>query len=111
MAAFVIEGGLCSGRAACRYLGLARATYRYRARPPTAQSSRLVERIHALSAQHPRFGFRRIAALLRREGWQVSRKQIQRLRRAEGLRVPPPRKRQVRRGVSTGLPTRATHRG
>ena len=111
MAAFVIEGGLCSGRAACRYLGLARATYRYRARPPTAQRSRLVERIHALSAQHPRFGFRRIAALLRREGWQVSRKQIQRLRRAEGLRVPPPRKRQVRRGVSTGLPTRATHRG
>jgi transposase InsO family protein len=111
MAAFVIEGGLCSGRAACRYLGLARATYRYRARSPTAQRSRLVERIHALSAQHPRFGFRRIAALLRREGWQVSRKQIQRLRRAEGLRVPPPRKRQVRRGVSTGLPTRATHRG
>ena len=68
-------------------------------------------RIHALSAAHPRFGFRRIVALLRREGWSVSRKQVQRVRRAEGLRVPPPRKRQVRRGVSTGLPTTATHRG
>jgi transposase InsO family protein len=71
----------------------------------------LVARIHALSAAHPRFGFRRIVALLRREGWSVSRKQVQRVRRAEGLRVPPPRKRQVRRGVSTGLPTQATHRG
>ena len=50
-------------------------------------------------------------ALLRQEGWQTSRKQVQRLRRAEGLRVPPPRKKQVRQGVSTGLPTRATHRG
>jgi putative transposase len=111
MAAFALEGGLCSGRGACRYLGLSRATYRYRARPPTEHRSRLVARIHALSAAHPRFGFRRIVALLRREGWCVSRKQVQRVRRAEGLRVPPPRKRQVRRGVSTGLPTRATHRG
>ena len=111
MAAFAVEGGLCSGRAVCRYLGLCRGTYRYRARPPTQQRSRLVARIHALSAAHPRFGFRRIVALLRREGWSVSRKQVQRVRRAEGLRVPPPRKRQVRRGVSTGLPTQATHRG
>jgi putative transposase len=36
---------------------------------------------------------------------------VQRLRRAEGLRVPPARRRQPRRGVSTGLPTQATHRG
>jgi putative transposase len=111
MAAFVVEGGLCSGRAACRYLRLARGTYRYRARPPTEHRSRLVARIQVLSAAHPRFGFRRIVALLRREGWRVSRKQVQRVRQAEGLRVPPPRKRQVRRGVSTGLPTQATHRG
>ena len=111
MATFAVEGGLCSGRAVCRYLGLGRGTYRYRARPPTEHRSRLVARIHALSAAHPRFGFRRIVALLRREGWSVSRKQVQRVRRAEGLRVPPPRKRQVRRGASTGLPTQATHRG
>jgi hypothetical protein len=84
MAALAVEGGLCSGRAVCRYLGLSRATYRYRARPPTEHRSRLVTRIHALSAAHPRFGFRRIVALLRREGWSVSRKQVQRVRRAEG---------------------------
>jgi transposase InsO family protein len=111
MAGCAVEAGLCSGRTACRYLALSRTTYRYQRRPPTEHRSRLVARVHALSAAHPRFGFRRIVALRRREGWQVSRKRVQRLRRAEGLRVPPPRKRQVRRGVSTGLPTRATHRG
>ncbi len=45
------------------------------------------------------------------EGWATSRKQVQRLRRAEGLRVPPSRRRQSRRGLSTGLPTQAPHRG
>ncbi len=111
MAAFVIDGGVCSGRAACRCLRLARATYRYRARPPTPEHARLVSRLHELSRQHPRYGFRRLAVKLRGEGFAVGRKQVQRLRRAEGLRVPPPRKRQVRRGESTGLPTQADHRG
>ena len=36
---------------------------------------------------------------------------MQRLRRADGLRVPPTRRRLVRQGVSTGLPTKATRRG
>jgi transposase InsO family protein len=71
----------------------------------------LIVRTHELSELHQRYGYRRIVALLRREGWETSRKQVQRLRRAEGLRVPPPRRRQSRRGLSTGLPTQATHRG
>jgi transposase InsO family protein len=52
-----------------------------------------------------------MAALLRREGWRVGKRHIQRLRRAEGLRVPPTKRKVIRRGYSTGLPTRATHRG
>ena len=36
---------------------------------------------------------------------------IQRLRRADGLRVPPTKRKVVRRGVSTGLPTKAVRRG
>ena len=111
MAALVVGGGVCSGRAACRYLGVGRSTLGYQRRPPGARRQRLIVRIHALSALHPRYGYRRIVALLRREGWKTSRKQVQRLRRVEGLRVPPPRKRQVRAGVSTGWPTQATHRG
>jgi transposase InsO family protein len=64
-----------------------------------------------LSQAHPRYGYRRIAALLRQEGWWVGKRQIQRLRRAEGLRVPPTKRKLIRRGTSTGLPTQATHRG
>ena len=63
-----------------------------------------------LSTEHPRYGYRRIAALLRREGWRVGKRHIQRLRRDAGLRVPPTKRKLVRRGVSTGLPTTATHR-
>jgi hypothetical protein len=47
---------------------------------------------------------------LRREGWTVGKRQIQRLRRDEGLRVPPSKRKIIRRGFSTGLPTTATHR-
>ena len=41
----------------------------------------------------------------------MGKRHIQRLRRAEGLRVPPSRRKLVRRGVSTGLPTTAARRG
>ena len=68
-------------------------------------------RLRELSEEHPRYGYRRIAGLLRREGWKVEKRHIQRLRRAAGLRVPPSKRKVVRRGVSTGLPTKATHRG
>jgi putative transposase len=106
----VVQDGLCWQRAACRFLGLARSTYGYRGRAPTAKAEQLRKRLLALSAEHPRYGYRRIAALLRREGWAVGKRQIQRLRRAEGLRVPPSKRKLVRRGFSTGLPTTATHR-
>lgn len=50
-----------------------------------------------LAASHPRWGHRRIGTLLRREGWQANRKRIQRLWRAEGLKVPEAKKRKKRR--------------
>jgi len=69
------------------------------------------ERLRIISERYPRYGYRRITALLRREGWQVGKRHIQRLRRQEGLRVPPTKGKIVRQGISTGLPTKATHRG
>ena len=86
---------VCSGRTACRILKLARSTYRYRGKPPSEREKALHQRMAALSLQHPRYGYRRIAALLRQEG----------------LRVPPTRRKLVRRGRSTGLPTQALYRG
>ena len=111
MALVVVEAQVCSGRAACRILRLSRSTYWYRGRTPTTGQQQLSERLRVLSDRHPRYGYRRIAALLRQEGWSVGKRQIQRLRRAEGLRVPPTRRRRGRQGISTGLPTKAAHRG
>ena len=58
----------------------------------------MVARLQALSAAHPRYGYRRIAALLRQEGWVAGKRQVQRLRRLEGLRVPPTKRKYARRG-------------
>jgi len=55
----------------------------------------LVERIVALATQYGRYGYRRIAALLKAEGWHVNHKRVERIWRQEGLKVP---KRQSKRG-------------
>jgi putative transposase len=47
--------------------------------------------------------------LLVGEGWSVRRKQVQRVRRKEGLKVASKPTRESRQGDSTGLPTKATH--
>jgi transposase InsO family protein len=41
-----------------------------------------------LSRENPRYGYRRVWALLRREGWLVNKKRVHRLWRKEGLKVP-----------------------
>jgi len=87
-----------------------RSTYDYRPRPAPPHQDQLHQRIMALSWAHPRYGYRRIRVLLGREGWMVSRKHVQHIRRQEGLKVRPKPKKIPRRGLSTGLPTQATHR-
>ncbi len=65
-----------------------RSTQRYQARQPPDDERRLIARIHELVRERPRFGYRRITALLRREGWRVNVKRVYRLWREEGLKVP-----------------------
>lgn len=93
--------GMCSLRRACRYLRLNRSVYAYepKAREPAEQT--LLKRTIALSLEFPRYGYRFITELLRREGWTVSRKKVQRLRRQEGLAVRPAAKKGKRRGASS----------
>jgi len=55
----------------------------------------LVRRIVELATEYGRYGYRRITAMLRREGWRVNHKRVERIWRAEGLKVP---KRQPKRG-------------
>jgi putative transposase len=48
-----------------------------------------------LARQYGRYGYRRITALLRAEGWSCNHKRVERIWRAEGLKVPA---RQPKRG-------------
>lgn len=74
-----------SERRAIRWTGFARSTVRYQSvRPPQEE---LCGRIRQLAGERPRWGYRRIHVLLRREGWVVNRKRVQRLYREQGLAV------------------------
>jgi putative transposase len=88
----VTDHGL-SERRACGLVGLGRSTKRYRHRRIDASS--LVVRLRELAAEYPRYGYRRLHALLRREGQRVNRKRIQRLYREEGLAVRRKRRKQI----------------
>jgi transposase InsO family protein len=90
-----------SERRACRLLAQHRSTQRYRPLHPE-EELRLVKRMNELAARHPRYGYRRVWALLRTEGWQVNRKRVERLWRLEGHRVPP------RRSQSSGKRAQGT---
>lgn len=106
-----VEGGLGSGRKVCRFLNVPRSSYWYRPKEKTSWEQALLKRVIELSDNHPRYGYRRIAALLGQEGWHVGKRHIQSMRRSLGLRVPPTKRKMVRRGYSTGLPVKAEHKG
>lgn len=76
-----------SERRACKALDQHRSTQRYIAKDRDDEKA-LVKRMHELVRRHPRFGYRRIGALLRREGHRVNRKRVWRLWKREGFRVP-----------------------
>jgi transposase InsO family protein len=88
-----------SQRRACRLLRQPRSTQRQTAKRKEAEG-RLVQRLLELVRQHPRYGYRRIWALLRREGWRVNRKRIWRLWRQQGLKVPRKQRKKRRLGSS-----------
>ncbi|QEG36034.1 IS2 transposase TnpB [Bythopirellula goksoeyrii] len=60
----------------------------------------MVKRIRELVRQRPRFGYRRITELLKREGWRVNPKRIYRLWRQEDLKVPKRRRKRRSMGSS-----------
>lgn len=77
--------GTISERRACRFTGFARSSQRYRTRRPPRTELR--ERLHTLAILRPRWGYRRLYRLLRREGVVVNRKLVQRVYREEGLHI------------------------
>ena len=91
----VVDRHNVSERRACRVLGQARSTQRHK---PVTSSYRenLTRRIVELASSYGRYGYRRITALLKTQGWNVNHKCVERIWRQEGLKIPkkqPKRKR------------------
>lgn len=87
-----------SERRACRVLGQPRSSQRRKASPRDDEAA-VIKRMRELARERPRFGYRRIAALLRCETFRASATRILRLWRKEGLKVP--KKTRKRRALGT----------
>jgi len=77
-----------SQRRACEIVGRHRCAQRYELAEADPDRD-LRPELRAFARSCPRWGYRRAHAVLRREGWPVNRKKVQRIWREEGLRVPP----------------------
>ncbi len=95
-----------SERHACRAIGQPRTTQRRGTPVPPDEELVLRARLRELARARPRYGYRRMTALLRTEGFTVNHKRIQRLCRDEGLRVVRKAKKRSRVGISTVPPIR-----
>ena len=76
-----------SERRACKVLEIYRSSHRYPVKT-TDEEDILIQRITELAMQYGRYGYRRITALLREDGWDINHKRVERLWRQEGLKVP-----------------------
>ena len=76
-----------SERRACRALVQYRSTQRYRARV-AADEEGLRMAVVGLASRYGRYGYRRVSAMLQRDGWKVNHKRVERIWRQEGLKVP-----------------------
>ena len=90
-----------SERRACRVVGLPKSTQRYN-KQPADDEEYLTERIIELASQYGRYGYRRVTALLRNEGWIVNHKRVERIWRGEGLKVPQKQPKRGRLWLNNG---------
>ena len=100
-----------SERRACAALGQHRSTQR---KIPQGRDDeeRLTADIVELARQYGRYGYRKIAELLRRAGWLVNDKRVERIWRREGLKVPARQPKRSRLWLNDGscIRLRAEHR-
>jgi putative transposase len=99
-----------SERRACRLMRLGRSSLRYRPRGGRDEALRL--QLREIARRHPRYGYRRAWAVLRREGWSVNLKRVHRVWKDLGLAVPRRHRRRRRRGGDHDpVPVRAERPG
>ena len=95
-----------SQRRACELLGVSRRWLNYQGK--RGGDDLILPRLKDLAAAHPRYGYRRLHVLLRREGHEVNVKRVRRLCVLHGLKLSRKRRRK-RRGIGTGVPCKAEY--
>jgi len=90
-----------SQRRACRVVGQHRSTQRLAAPVRSDEEEQIRQWLRDFSRRRPRWGWRRAAKGLRRAGWAVNNKRVQRLWRDEGLQVPTKKRKQRLYGIGT----------
>lgn len=76
-----------SERRACVAVDQPRSTQRYEGTKVQTDQP-LVAAMHELARKHPRYGYRRIHAMLEQDGFKAGRDRVHRLWRTHGLKVP-----------------------
>jgi len=104
--AYVRKRGI-SLRRSCALLQVARSTIGYES-ALAKRDAPVIEAMRELSAQYPRFGYRRIQVFLERRGLAMSADRAYRIWKKAGLQVP---RRRPRRRVATGRPRPLPARG
>jgi len=89
-----------SQRRACTLIGVARSALYYRSKK-TAKDAPVLQRMIELSAQYPRYGYRRITIFLGRDGHKMSFGRAYRLWRQAKLQVP---RKRPRKRIASGRP-------
>ena len=101
-AEYLAERYTISQRRAGRVIGRSRSTLRY-GRKHRSDEPPLVREIKRLARRHPRFGYRRVHAMLDRGGWSVNLKRVHRLWVELGLKRPTRRKKPRKLGAKLGV--------
>jgi len=73
----------------CQLAGISRSGYyrHWQLSAPRQKETGLRDAIQRLALKHRHYGYRRIGALLRREGWQANHKRVLRLMREDSMAV------------------------
>jgi len=96
-----------SMRRACQLLRVSRRWLGYAGQ---IRQDGLLAALKRLAVKHPRYGYRRLHAVLRRDGWTVNVKRVRRLCRLYGLTLKRKKPRK-RHGMAAVTPVRAEHAG
>ena len=107
---YLVDCYKISERRACRVLSLCLSSRRYKSQ--RLSDALLQKRVQVLAEERPRFGYRRLHIMLKREGFAVNHKRLYRNYCILGLQVPKRRRKRITRSIQRQkvLPSRPNER-